>query len=77
MGKRVIVTGVPGKRRKVRPKQGWMGITKHDVTVKGLSDEEAIYRAAWRRLASNVDPYINMENIRMRKCGVLQLEYTK
>ena len=48
MDKRMIGIGVPGQRRKRRPKWRWIDGIKHDFTEQVSSGEEAQYWAAER-----------------------------
>ena len=55
-GKRVMGIEVQGSGRRGRPKKRWADRVKGDLREKGLSGEEVYDRAAWRRLASHIDP---------------------
>ena len=54
MGKRVME--VPGKRRRGRPKRGWLDNITNDLSERELSGEESQERIKWRRLIRNIDP---------------------
>ena len=54
VGKRVMVMEVPGKRRRGRPKRGWLDNIKKDLSERSLSGEEAQDRVQWRRLIRNI-----------------------
>ncbi len=41
VGKRVMVTEVPGKRTRGRPKRRWLDNIKNDLSERELSGEEA------------------------------------
>ena len=60
MGKKLIVMGVPGKRRRRRPKLRWLENIRNDLSDRKLSWEEAPCRVKWRRLIINIDLHINM-----------------
>ena len=54
--KRVMVTEVQGKRRRGRPKWGWLDNIKNKLSERELSGEEAQDRVHWRRLTRNINP---------------------
>ena len=69
---------VLGKRKKGRPQRMWMDSIKHDLTEKGLSDEEAQDRAAWGRQISNIDlasTWYNMLMIMMMSASIARYVY--
>ena len=55
VGNSVMVTEVPGKRRRVRTKRRWLHDIKKDLSERELSREEAQDRVQWRRLIGNID----------------------
>ena len=56
VGKRVMVMGVPGKRRRGRPKRRWLNNLRNDLSERELSREDTEDRAKWRRLIRHIDP---------------------
>ena len=56
IGKRVVAMGVPGKRRRGRPKRRWLDSIRNDLSEKELSREDTQDRAKWRRLIRHIDP---------------------
>ena len=55
VGKRVMRM-VPGKRRRGRPKLGWLDSIRNELSERELSREDAQDRARWRRLIRRIDP---------------------
>ena len=55
VGNSVMVTEVPGKRRRVRTKRRWLDDIKKHLSERELSREEAQDRVQWRRLIGNID----------------------
>ena len=55
-GKRVMRMDVEEGRRKGRPKRRWMESVNVNLREIGLSGDETQNRAAWRKLARNIDP---------------------
>ena len=57
VGKRVMVTEVPGKRKRTRPKRRWLDNINNDLSERELlSGEEAQDRAKGRRIIRHIDP---------------------
>ena len=56
VGKRVMGMGVPGKRRRGRPKRRWLDSIRNDLSERGLSEEDSQDPPRWRRLTGHIDP---------------------
>ena len=48
--KRIMLMEVPGKRRKGRPKRGWLDNIRNELSERELSEEEAQDRVKCRHL---------------------------
>ena len=56
VGRRAMEMKVQGRRKRGRPKIGWLDKVKDDIKEKGLSADEVHERATWRRMSSYIDP---------------------
>ena len=56
VGKRVMPMEVLGKRRRGRPKRGWLDSIRNDLSERILSIEDAQDWAKWRSLIGLIDP---------------------
>ena len=56
VGKRVMGTEMPGKRRRERPKRRWLDSIRNDLSERELSGEDAQDCPRWRRLTRHIDP---------------------
>ena len=56
IGKRMLKMDLPGRRRRGRPKRTYIGVVKEDMTVVGLTEEDAKDRKRWRRRIRCGDP---------------------
>ena len=56
IGKRMLEMGIPGRRRRGRPKRRFMDAVREDMRVVGATEEDAEDRTVWRRLIRCGDP---------------------
>ncbi len=47
---------VKGKRSRGRPKFRWLDKIKADLKESGLTDQDALDRAKWKRMTRTADP---------------------
>ena len=47
---------VQGRRKRARPKRGWLDKVKDDIKEKGLSADDVYDHATWRRMSSYINP---------------------
>ena len=56
IGKRLLRMEVPGKRRRGRPKRGYMDVVREDLKTVGGTLTDAAHRSIWRRCIRCGDP---------------------
>jgi hypothetical protein len=56
LAKRVMSLEVEGKRSRGRPKFRWLDKIKVDLKESGLTDQDALDRAKWKRMTRTADP---------------------
>ena len=50
IGKRMLGMGIPGRRKRGRPKRRYMDVVGEDMRVVGVTEDDTGDRAVWRRL---------------------------
>ena len=56
VGRQVLETFVPGRRKRGRPKRRWLDSISEDMREGGVTEEEAQDRDVWRRKIRCGDP---------------------
>ncbi len=56
-------------RKTDRPRRRWLDCIKEDPKAKGLTGEEAVNGAHWRRMIKNIDPTLKWEKMEVKKNG--------
>jgi hypothetical protein len=56
VGKRVLNMGLPGTRRRGRPKRRFMDVVREDMRELGVTEEDAVNRRVWRQTIRSGNP---------------------
>ena len=56
IGQKMLRMGLPGERKRGRPKKRFLDAVKEDMKVVGLTEEDARDRVKWKRMFCCGDP---------------------
>ena len=56
MGKRIMETAMPGRRKRRRPRRRWMNLAREDMKRVGAKEGDEVARVKWKILLRCGDP---------------------
>ena len=73
IGRRMLGMGIPGRRKRGRPKRRFMDVVREDMRVVGVMEEEAGDREVWRQRICCGDPKRENSKEKEEGLGVLKI----